>query len=249
MKEKVLKIAKINIKEMIKPVVLFYLIIFLWLMISWRAMVYADRIPFKGMEIFTIAFLIIFEIMGFKRSFNFAQVNNISRKSYIKGIIISGVALSLILSIIDFTINRSINIFCKLPSFYDIEYGNFRGIDQLLSSSRNWVQDTSLVVMTNTIFLLFLTYCIAYGIGIIIALLRYRFNELGKVGALAIIIIESKLLRTGQPRDLFYGANEYFKRLLNLGENNIILIFIIYGVIFLIIYMIANLLIRKATLS
>ncbi|MEE0931913.1 MAG: hypothetical protein U0L64_02585, partial [Clostridium sp.] len=115
---KSLKIAKMNIEGIVKASIIYYCI-FVCVIIGLIA-VSGGRSSMSGVEFSTVIFLFVCGLNSFKSNFYFAKSNGISRKTFIKGLLISSIPISLVMSIIDVIINRISNIFIKNPTLYDM---------------------------------------------------------------------------------------------------------------------------------
>ena len=177
---KSLKIAKININDMIKPIIIFYCIVIASLILNLALVNSNIHLMAKGLELATAIFLFVCGLNSFKENFYFAQGNNISRKSFIKGVIGSIFPIAIVMSIIDIIINRVVNIFTEMPTIYDMICGSYASID-LLNNSTAWVQDNSILVIFNSILVCFLLYCLAYVLGLAISMLYFRCNTIMKI--------------------------------------------------------------------
>ncbi|WP_343009393.1 hypothetical protein [Clostridium celatum] len=245
--DKILKVSKFNIEDMIKPIVIFYGFLLAYLLFITRWSIGSEEVIMGGIEIFTVLFIVLHGMETFKRKFYFAQSNNISRKSFIKGIILSIFPISMAMAITDLFINRAINAFIKMPSLYEFIIGNFKG----KVSSSTWIQDNSVDVMLKNIIFLFLIYCMVYILALVIEIIFYNRNELGKLVAITILIFLPKIVRNIMEHfDVVpYEINNKIKDILNFTDNNIIIELLTYGILFIGLYSIANLLIRKATIK
>ena len=106
---KSLKIARMNIEGIMKATIIYYSI-FICIIIALIA-ISSGIITISGVEISTAIFLFVCGLNSFKSNFYFAKSNGISRKTFIKGLLISSVPIALVMSIIDIIINRVNNIF------------------------------------------------------------------------------------------------------------------------------------------
>ena len=176
---KSLKIAKMNIRNMLKSIKVFYLIIisitvFLVIINKFEN---AD-ITQSGIEMVSIIFLFVCGLNSFKENYYFAKASNISRRTFISGILISVLPITALMSIIDIIINRITNIFLQSPTLYDMSFGNLRLVQR---SGVEWIQSNSINDLLLT-FIFELVICIAaYILGLVITMIYYRCNKLMKV--------------------------------------------------------------------
>lgn len=174
------KIAKMNTNDMIKPIIIFYCIILASLLLSLVLVKSNLHLMAKGLELATAIFLFVCGLNSFKENFYFAQSNNISRKSFITGVITSILPVAIVMAIIDILINRVVNIFADMPTLYDMLFGNYAGINVLKGLSP-WVQENSIIVIFYSIVFCFLLYCLVYVLGLAISMLYFRCNTIMKI--------------------------------------------------------------------
>lgn len=175
---KSLKISKMNFEGIMKSAIIYYFI-FICVVIGLIA-VSKGTIILSGIEISTIIFLFVCGLNSFKSNFYFAKSNGISRKTFIKGLLISSIPIALVISIIDITINRIINIFIKSPTLYDMSYGSLLGYVGNLYES-NWIKINTFGNLFNNILFQFAFCILAYVAGIVINMIYYRSNKYLKV--------------------------------------------------------------------
>ena len=228
---KSLKIAKINTNDMIKPIIIFYCIVIASLILSLVLVKSNIHLMTKGLELATAIFLFVCGLNSFKENFYFAQGNNISRKSFVKGVIGSIFPIAIVMSIIDIVINRVVNIFTEMPTIYDMICGSYASID-LLNNSTAWVQDNSILVIFNSVLICFLLYCLAYVLGLAISMLYFRCNTIMKILVSVIGIMILNLLSFVFDTPIFEAqfGNFYIGLLSDIG----IFIFLV-GIIFLLV--------------
>ena len=171
---KSLKIAKMNIEGIMKSAIIYYSII-ICIIIGLIA-VSDGRSTMSGMELSTVIFIFVCGLNSFKSNFYFAKSNGISRKTFIKGLLISIIPIALVMSIIDIIIIRINNIFIKNPTLYDMSYGNLLG-DVGRIHEGVWIQSNSLATIFNTILFQFSLCLLAYVVGIVINMIYYRSNK------------------------------------------------------------------------
>ena len=125
---------------------------------------------------------------SFKSNFKFSLANNISRKTFTKGLILAVFPIALVMSVIDLIINRIINIFMKCPTTFDMIYGSFRK-SNLLGNSEFWVQTNDFYTLFRTIIWQFAVYSSLFILGILISLLYYRSNKFLKIVVSAVPVL------------------------------------------------------------
>jgi hypothetical protein len=171
-----LKVAKYQIRGTLGPVIVFYAIF-----ISMIALLFGvsftigEDTSSSGHESASILFLFIAGLNSFKGNFKLFQANNVSRKTFVRGLIIGVFPIAFGMSLIDLAINRIYNIFEKCPTIFDMMYGSFR------QSRANWIQANDIQTLFGTTFWNFALYSIVFILGILISLCYYRSNKTLKV--------------------------------------------------------------------
>lgn len=228
---KSLKIAKLNTTDMIKPIIIFYCIVITALLLSIILVNSNINIMATGLESATVIFLFVCGLNSFKENFYFSQGNNVSRKSFIIGVIGSIFPIAIFMAIIDIIINRVANIFTKMPTIYDMLYGNYESIN-ILKSITTWTQNNSLIAIINSILFCFILYCLVYVLGLAISMLYFRCNTVMKILVSVIGVMLLNLLSFVIDTEIF-GV---ILREIHLGLiSNIGIFIILVGLIFLLV--------------
>lgn len=245
---KSLKIAKMNIEGIMKATIIYYFI-FVCVIIALIA-ISSGIITISGVEISTAIFLFVCGLNSFKSNFYFAKSNGISRKTFIKGLLISSVPIALVMSIIDIIINRVNNIFIKNPTLYDMSYGELVGHIGIVYES-NWIQSNSLATIFNTILFQFSLCLLAYVIGIVINMIYYRANKYVKVLLSAILVAFIILKGNLSMRNpsLTLRINEFTNYIFGFNPSNVFACITTFLVFTVVLSGIAFLLIRKAVIK
>ena len=245
---KSLKIAKMNIEGIMKSAIIYYSI-FVCVIIGLIA-VSGGRSSMSGVEFSTVIFIFVCGLNSFKSNFYFAKSNGISRKTFIKGLLISIIPIALVMSIIDIIINRINNIFIKNPTLYDMSYGNLLG-DVGRIHEGVWIQSNSLATIFNTILFQFSLCLLAYVVGIVINMIYYRSNKYLKVLVSVIpvvFIIFNANFSTKNP-GLTMRINEFLDYIFGFNPSNVFACITTFLVLVVILSGVAFLLIRKAIIK
>jgi hypothetical protein len=173
------KIAKYNISSMKKSMVIFYSIFisFCILLIILSKSSEGD-VSSSGVEISSAIFIFIAGLNIFKENFYFAKSNNLSRKSYFLGTILSMLPVVGIMSIIDIVINRIYNLFINCPTNYDMIFTDLRFAG--LSTNLSWVQSNNIKTLFNTFLFQASVYLMLFVLGFVINMIYYKCNKLMK---------------------------------------------------------------------
>ena len=245
---KSLKIAKMNAEGIMKAAIIYYFI-FICVIIGLIA-VSDGRSTLSGIEVSTVIFIFVCGLNSFKSNFYFAKSNGISRKTFIKGLLISSVPIALVMSIIDIIINRVNNIFIKNPTLYDMSYGELVGHIGIVYES-NWIQSNSLATIFNTILFQFSLCLLAYVIGIVINMIYYRANKYVKVllSAIPVAFIILKGNLSMRNPSLTLRINEFTNYIFGFNQSNVFACITTFLVFTVVLSGIAFLLIRKAVIK
>lgn len=240
---KSLKIAKMNFVDVIKAVGVFYLILLVVLTGLFSISAFSNgNSSTSGLEIASMIFIFVCGLNSFKENFYFAQSNNISRKSFLGGIILSIFPVAIIMAIIDFIINRIMNLFMSTPSLYDIGYTVLRTFDNW-SLRNEWVQSNSILTIINTILLAFVIYCFAYILGLVINMIYFRCNTIMKI---AVSVIGGSLLMTILSDIYFFKG---LALIFGINTQNVYMGVLVSIVIFIILAGVSYLIIKEATIK
>lgn len=192
---KFLKIAKYQVMDTIYPIRNFYAI-FLLVITSLVLLSENSGSTFSssGIEFASVIFIFVAALNSVRSSFIFSQANNISRKTFFKGIIMGIFPITLAMSIIDLIINRFYNIFVNCPTNFDMIYGSYRDTGMLdINGGFAWTQANDLFTLFGTVIWQFALYSLVFLVGILISSIYYRSNKLIKVivSVLPVLIIIS----------------------------------------------------------
>lgn len=236
-----LKIAKYQIFESLNAVRIFYMIMIL--ILAFLSIISNGKINSSGVEFATIIFLFVAGLNSFRSVFKFSQANNVSRKKFIKGVIIGSLAITFSMSLFDVIINRIYNLFVKCPTNFDMIYGSLRGLN-VLKERNLWTQSNDIYTLFGTFIWQFAIYSTVFIIGILISLTYYRSNKIVKI---IISVVPAMLFIFGSYAPVqstdnnsninivefiqsFFGwqAQNPYIAVLNLGILSIILSMVIY---------------------
>ena len=247
---KSLKVARMNIEGVMKSAIIYYGTFIFILMVLISLYIFGGRVTMSGIEVSTVIFLFVCGLNSFKSNFYFAKSNGISRKTFIKGLLISSIPIALVMSIIDIIINRINNIFIKNPTLYDVSYGNLLGdVGRVYEGS--WVQSNSLATIFNTILFQFSLCLLAYVVGIVINMIYYRSNKYVKV--LVSVIPVAFIMFSGnfsiRNSGLTIRVKEFFDYIFGFNPVNVFACVSTFLVLTVVLWGIAFLLIRKAVIK
>lgn len=247
---KSLKVARMNIEGVMKSAIIYYGAFIFILMVLISLYIFGGRVTMSGIEVSTVIFLFVCGLNSFKSNFYFAKSNGISRKTFIKGLLISSIPIALVMSIIDIIINRINNIFIKNPTLYDVSYGNLLGdVGRVYEGS--WVQSNSLATIFNTILFQFSLCLLAYVVGIVINMIYYRSNKYVKV--LVSVIPVAFIMFSGnfsiRNSGLTIRVKEFFDYIFGFNPVNVFACVSTFLVLTVVLWGIAFLLIRKAVIK
>lgn len=248
-----LKVAKYNLFNIRKSIITYYCI-FISVCVGLVTInnFKEGMVSCSGIELSTVIFLFVVGLNIFKESFYFIQSNNISRKIYFKGMIISIFPITVIAAVIDVIINRVYNLFMNCPSNYDMMYTSFRDIDTVGSiASSGWVQSNDIMTLLNTFLLQFAVCTVIFAVGLAISIIYYRCNKLMKVVVSVVPIMFIMLANM-----LAYTFTEAFSKVVVFIENifgwntrNPYVAMVTLTVIFIVVIGIIYLLVRKAVIK
>ncbi|EQB89193.1 hypothetical protein J2Z44_002887 [Clostridium punense] len=237
---KSLKVAKYEFFDALNSIKVYYaIIIVIFASMTLLAGTNGGEIRSSGVEFSTAIFIFIAGLNSFKNSFKFTQGNNITRKTFFKGVMISTLPIAALMAVADVILNRMYNLFVVCPTMYDMLYD--KGFGQSV-----WSQSNSLGTLFGTVLFLVFLYTMTFNLGIFINLIYYRSNTVLKV----IISVAPFVLITliGNFHDLFpkefwNGVGNFLVNAFGLNDYNpyaavfsfFIIAVILSGFIFLLI--------------
>lgn len=213
---KSLKVAKYNISNVKKSMIIYYCIFISVCIGLVTVNKFQDgMVSCSGLELSTVIFLFVAGLNIFKESFYFTQSNNISRKIYFKGMILSMFPITAVAAVIDVIINRVYNLFMNCPSNYDMMFTSLRDMDMVSSiASSGWVQSNDIITLLNTFLLQFAVCTVIFAIGLAVSIIYYRCNKLMKVVVSIVPIVSIMLVNI-----LAYTFTEAFSKVAVFIEN------------------------------
>jgi len=182
-----LKICKYQLSKSLKVIGIYYGIICVLLMV----LVILDRTSnftiFNQLysEYYTIILLFILGLGAIKKSFNFAQGNNVSRKSYYKGVILHIFRISALLPPIEIIINRIYNLYIYNPMIFDRLYDE--NVKYRVGYSRDIIVscipslDNSVSGLVSNYLFLFSSFLFILIIGFLISIIMYKLKGVSRV--------------------------------------------------------------------
>ncbi|MGL5085220.1 MAG: hypothetical protein ACRC68_05810 [Clostridium sp.] len=257
-------VAKYNLSNVKKSIIIFYAI---FIAVCTGLVVMNDfangSINSAGVELSTVIFLFVLGLNMFKESFYFSQSNNISRKTYFKGSILSIIPIALVLSLVDVIINRVYNIFVKCPTNYDMIFTNLRDIPfseittennivmKGVSSSSYWIQNNDISTLFNTYLLQASGYIMVIALGMTIALIYYKCNKLMKtvVSVTPILLIMIISSTSYKFKELSQSIGLFIENIFGWNTRNPYAAITTFICIFAILVGIIYLLVKKAVIK
>ncbi|NKF07613.1 hypothetical protein J1C67_10700 [Clostridium gasigenes] len=238
-------VAKYNLASVKKSMIIYYSIfISVLIVMSYLQKHYRDgNIVSSGIEISTVIFLFVIGLNYFKENFYFSQSNNISRKTYFKGTILSILIIAAIASLLDVIINRVYNLFTKSPTGYDMIFTSFRDLETAGTTSI-WIQNNDVVTLLNTFLLQFSVYIMIFTLGLTIVLIYYKCNKLMKT-----IISIGPIIIAGTFEKLFSEIGIFIQNILGWNTMNPYGAIGTFIVIFIILIGFIYLLVKKAIIK
>lgn len=251
---KIKSMVKYNINSLRNSMCIFYLII-ITLCILLGVLSRTGNVSSSGMEFSTVIFIFIVGLNIFKENFYFAKGNNISRKTYFSGTILSMIPVAMIMSIIDIVLNRIYNLFVNSPTMYDMGFTNYvspqyMAITNYVPSTR-WIQSNSIETLVNTFLFQGTLYLFAISLGFIISLIYYKCNKIMKV-VISISPVMLIMLLEANSRNfpnLAEKVARFMQYILGVIPVNPYAPMITFVILFVILAIIGYLLVRKAIIK
>lgn len=180
---KIKSVFKFSVANMVKSIGAFYgIFISVCVLLIFLANSSGGTVSSSGVELSSAIFIFIAGLNSFKENFYFMKSNNVSRRDFLYGTILSMIPIAFGMSFIDVIINRVQNIFISSPTNYDMIYGNMRTLGIMTEVNKGiWVQNNSVETLLNTFLFQGVVYAFAFALGFVITILYYKSNKLTKV--------------------------------------------------------------------
>lgn len=248
--DKEVKVCKYSIMSSFRAISIYYGIIILIIILSIIGSMASNvHVQVSGMDFSTTIFLFILGLNFFKENFYFAQANNISRKVYFKGTLLSMFPIALAMSFIDIILNRILNIFLPSPTNYDMVFGTFIG--ESISETISWLQSNNIEVLFKTFIFQFVIYIVVIAVGLLIRMIYYRCNKLMKtvVSLIPIALMMIMGIIAKNFSDLITKVSEVIIKILGLNTGNVYLFSFTLICLFAILMSFVYLSLRKAVVK
>lgn len=247
---KIKSIVKYNINNLKNSIAIYYSI----LSVVCIALVVFSKIDnstvsSSGIEISSVIFMFVAGLNLFKENFHFMKSNNVSRKDFLYGTVISMIPVAIFMSVLDIIINRIFNIFLKCPTIYDMTYTNM-GSGELYNTI-NWIQSNSIETLFNSIIFQASLCLVAVSLGFVITIVYYKCNKLMKIiisVSPAIISMIIGIVGEIYP-EFIININKFIGYIFGFNSRNVYQAILTLIVLFIIFIAAARLLTRKVTIK
>ncbi|MBU3176048.1 hypothetical protein KPL47_06665 [Clostridium estertheticum] len=239
------KLAKYNIKNSLKSIIIYY-IIFIGALTGKKMMSQYSGVSSStsGLEILSVVLLFVLGLNFFRENFYFTQANNIPRRDYFKATAMAILVIGLTMSILDVIINRLYNTFMENYMMYDIIYSKV----SRSSTSAVWIQSNSIQTLFRTVTFLFAFYIVAFGVGLLTTIIYYKCNKTMKV-LVSLIPIAVYGIVSRNNFDLGEKVKNFIGDLLGIEIRNSYMAVITFICLFIITMCFVYILVRKAVVK
>ncbi|WP_195263930.1 MULTISPECIES: hypothetical protein [unclassified Clostridium] len=247
---KVKSVVKYNLSSLKNSILMFYFV-FISICVLLTILSYNSdgAVSSSGIELSSAIFIFVVGLNMFKENFYFIKGNNLSRKSYFYGTVLSMVPISIGMSFIDIILNRIYNIFVNCPTNYDMIYTDYINISNY--ANNGWIQSNSIETLFNTFLFQASVYLMAFILGFVITMLYYKCNKLMKtvisiIPILLIIIFNMGFYIMALNFPYLTGKiGEWVFYILGILPRNVYMTISTFSIISVVLATVAYLLIRK----
>lgn len=247
---KLKSIVKYNLSNLKNSIAIYYsILIIVCIALVVISKIDTSTVSSSGLEISSVIFIFVAGLNLFKENFYFMKSNNISRKDFLYGTVLSMIPVAIFMAVIDIIINRIYNIFLKCPTIYDMTYTNIGSGEWY--SPMTWVQSNSIGTLFNSIIFQASLCLVAISLGFIITISYYRCNKLMKViisVSPAIISLIIGIIGEIYP-EFIININKFIEYIFGFNAGNVYKAILTFIVIFIIFIGISRLLTRKVTIK
>lgn len=177
---KFLKISKYYFVESLYAIKIYYAIfIGVLALLVFSRLSSGGNLSSSGLEFATVIFMFVAGLDSFKTDFYFSQVVSVTRKTFIKGVIIGILPITMMMSAIDVVLNRIYNLLVPSPTMFDMLYTAYRdtGMRDMKTLDFIWQQSNEIYILFSTFAWQFALYTFICLVGLLITLIYYRSNK------------------------------------------------------------------------
>lgn len=177
---KFLKISKYYFVESLYAVKVYYVIfISVLALLVFSRLSSGGNMSSSGLEFATVIFMFVAGLDSFKSDFYFSQAVSVARKTFIKGLILGILPLTMMMSAIDVVLNRIYNLLVPSPTMFDMLYTTYRdtGMRDYRTLEFVWKQSNEIYILLSTFAWQFALYTFVCLVGLLITLIYYRSNK------------------------------------------------------------------------
>ncbi|MBV1759023.1 MAG: hypothetical protein KMY55_14435 [Dethiosulfatibacter sp.] len=177
---KFLKISKFYFFESLFAIKIYYAIfISVLALLAFSRISSGGNMSSSGLEFATVIFMFVVGLDSFKSDFYFSQSVSVSRKTFLKGLMLGILRISMLMSVIDVILNRIYNLFVPSPTMFDMLYTAYRdtGIMNYRTLEFIWKQSNEIYILLSTFVWQFALYTFVCLAGLLITLIYYRSNK------------------------------------------------------------------------
>lgn len=247
---KSISVAKYSINNIKRAIIIFYsvfiaAILILSLIDRGKYLSNNVNITMRGGEFSTVILIFVIGLCSFKENFYFTQNMNISRKSFLRGIILSMIPMAALCSMIDLILNRIFNLWLRIPNIYDMIYGGYS------TTLYNFQVTNSIKVLFETFIFQFFFLMFVFTVGFFITNLYYKCNTLMKVviSFIPIILINVYSNLSFVNPNLISKINNFFNTAVGMKSNNVYMVIMNFTIGIIVLNIMTYLLMKKATVK
>lgn len=246
---KLKSIVKYNLSNLKNSIAIYYsILIIVCIALVVLSKIDTGTVSSSGIEISSVIFIFVAGLNLFKENFYFMKSNNVSRKDFLYGTVVSMIPVALFMSVLDIIINRIYNIFLKCPTIYDMTYTSIGSGEWY--NTINWIQSNSIETLFNSIIFQASLCLVAVSLGFVITIVYYKCNKLMKIiisVSPAIISMMIGIVGEIYP-EFIININKFIGYIFGFNSRNVYQAILTLIVIFIIFIAAARLLTRKVTI-
>jgi hypothetical protein len=205
---------------------------------------------FTSLEFSSCVFLLVSGIVTAKGTFKFTQANNLTRKTYFLGTLLTVPMIAGIMACIDAILYRLFALFMTSMSAFDMDYDGAVIFEK--ASAVTWHPINTFAAISSAFFWQLTLYASVFILGMLFGSILYRSNRVVKIVlAIAPVLLFMFVFNTSSllPDTFWSSVGSFFKAAFGLNNGNSYMAVLSFTVLFCVFSGIAWLFIRRMTIK
>lgn len=245
------KLAQFECRSALMSMGVYYgIYIFVMIFLTVINRINGEKMSFTSLEISSCVFLLVSGIVTAKGTFKFTQANNLSRKTYFWGTVLTVPMIAGIMACVDAVLYRLFDLFLNSMSAFDMVYHGAVIFDK--TAAVTWHPINTLASISSAFFWQLTLYASVFMLGMLIGSVLYRSSRVIKI---VLAVLPALVLMFGLnvtpllPPAFWNSVVDFLKAALGLNNGNSYMAALSFTVLFAAYSGIAWLFIRRMTIK